>query len=114
MAPAFSGIVDASTGALTSTGFRGMISGRELRQGGVPVCQGGCLGDTSVRVSFSLPPSLLLSAPDWRSGGMSSGGSPRAESALGPPKEVPDSRWKANRVKEHFPPPNLFYNKSNF
>lgn len=35
-----------------------------------------CLGDTSMRVSFSLPPSLLLSAPDWRSGGMSSGGSP--------------------------------------
>lgn len=78
MAPAFSGIVDASTGAPTSTGFRRMISGRELRQGGVcvPVCQGGCLGDTSVRVSFSLPPSLSLSAPDWRSGGMSSGGSP--------------------------------------
>ena len=34
MAPAFSGIVDAPTGAPTSTGFRGMVYGKGAASGG--------------------------------------------------------------------------------
>lgn len=32
----------------------------------------------------------------------------------GPAREASDSRRKASHVKDPFPPPNLFYNKSNF
>lgn len=34
--------------------------------------------------------------------------------ASGHPRKASDSRWKANRVKEHFFSSNIFYNKSNF
>ena len=40
MAPAFSGIVDAPTGALTSTGFRGLVCGKGAASG---VCARACV-----------------------------------------------------------------------
>ena len=88
----------------------GWSTGRELRQGGVRVpgwhfCEG-------VFLSASLSLALSTRLEVW---GNVLRRFSRAESASGPPREVPDSRWKANHVKEHSPPPpNLFYNKSNF